>query len=145
VQDAARRTSYGDVPYVSQPFPQTHPDRLATLGRLFGLTPAPIPRCRVLELGCASGGNLIPLAYQLPESEFVGFDPSKDKPRHDFRDIYGELSGSCRGYLLDVPSGEVGGGCRGGCIITSYFQGYSLLITTSHKLGSSIFACDSEM
>jgi hypothetical protein len=67
------------------------------------------------------------------------------KPRHDFRDIYGELSGSCRGYLLDVPSGEVGGGCRGGCIITSYFQGYSLLITTSHKLGSSIFACDSEM
>jgi hypothetical protein len=77
VQDAARRTSYGDVPYVSQPFPQTHPDRLATLGRLFGLTPAPIPRCRVLELGCASGGNLIPLAYQLPESEFVGVNPSK--------------------------------------------------------------------
>jgi tRNA G46 methylase TrmB len=28
----------------------------------------------VLELGCASGGNLIPMAYGLPESEFVGID-----------------------------------------------------------------------
>src|SRR5262249_9809582 len=68
------RTSYDEVPYVSQPFPQTHPDRLATLGHLFGLAPAPLTRCRVLELGCASGGNLIPIAFHLPRSEFVGID-----------------------------------------------------------------------
>ena len=69
-------TSYDEVPYKSQPFVQTHPDRLATLGHLFGLTPTPITRCRVLELGCAGGGNLIPMAFHLPDSEFIGVDLS---------------------------------------------------------------------
>jgi methyltransferase-like protein/SAM-dependent methyltransferase len=67
-------SSYDEVPYPSQPFPQTHPDRLATLATLFGLRPAPPGRCRVLELGCASGGNLVPLALALPECNFVGID-----------------------------------------------------------------------
>ena len=70
------QTSYDEVPYESWPFPQTHPDRLATLATLFGMTPAPVARCRVLELGCASGGNLIPMAQTLPESHFVGVDLS---------------------------------------------------------------------
>lgn len=77
MNNSERQTSYDDVPYQSQPYSQTHPDRLATLGRLFGLSPKPVTRCRVLELGCASGGNLIPMAYHLPESEFVGVDLSK--------------------------------------------------------------------
>ena len=72
-----KRTSYDEIPYESQPFPQSHPDRLSTLGRLFGLSPAPITQCRVLELGCASGGNLIPMAYYLPQSEFVGVELSR--------------------------------------------------------------------
>ncbi len=67
-------TSYDKVPYGSHPFLQSHPDRLATLGRLFGMTPKPVTDCRVLELGCSSGGNLTPMAYQLPKSEFVGID-----------------------------------------------------------------------
>lgn len=70
------KTSYDDIPYASHPFAQTHPDRLATLGRLFGLRPTPVTRCRVLELGCASGGNLIPMAFHLPDSEFLGIDLS---------------------------------------------------------------------
>jgi methyltransferase-like protein/SAM-dependent methyltransferase len=70
-------TSYDKVPYQSNTFPQTHPDRLATLGQLFGLRTAPVTKCRVLELGCASGGNLIPMAFNLPESQFVGVDLSK--------------------------------------------------------------------
>lgn len=70
------QTSYDDIPYVSSPFSQTHPDRLAVMGRLFGMSPAPVAHCRVLELGCAAGGNLIPMAYQLPESDFVGVDLS---------------------------------------------------------------------
>jgi tRNA G46 methylase TrmB len=73
---ADHQTSYDAVPYKSYPFPQTHPDRMATLGRLFGFAPPPVACCRVLELGCASGGNLIPLAFQLPDSEFVGVDRS---------------------------------------------------------------------
>jgi SAM-dependent methyltransferase len=68
------RRSYDEVPYQSYPFPQSHPDRLATIGRLFGMEPAPVDRCRVLEVGCASGGNIIPLAASLPDSEFVGID-----------------------------------------------------------------------
>lgn len=67
-------SSYDKVPYESGSFPQTHPDRLATLGRLFGMTPSPITHCRVLELGCAGGGNLIPMAFHLPKSDFVGVD-----------------------------------------------------------------------
>lgn len=69
-------SSYDDVLYEGGSFPQTHPDRLATLGTLFGLAPAPVDRCRVLELGCAMGANLIPMAFQLPDSTFVGVDAS---------------------------------------------------------------------
>ena len=53
-------TSYDEVPYSSYPYARTQPDRLCTLGRLFGLAPAEPSRCRVLELGCAGGGNLVP-------------------------------------------------------------------------------------
>jgi cyclopropane fatty-acyl-phospholipid synthase-like methyltransferase len=31
----------------------------------------------MLELGCASGGNLIPMAFNLPDGEFVGIDLSR--------------------------------------------------------------------
>ena len=69
-------TSYDDVPYGNLAFAQTHPDRLATMARMFGLAPPPVATSRVLELGCASGGNLIPMAFNLPGSEFVGIDLS---------------------------------------------------------------------
>jgi methyltransferase-like protein len=41
---------------------------------LFGMQPAPVDRCRVLELGCGDGSNLIPMAVGLPHSTFVGID-----------------------------------------------------------------------
>src|SRR5262249_50612084 len=69
-------TSYDEVPYESLPFAQTHPDRLATVATLFGMRPAPADRSRVLELGCAAGGNLIPMALALPQSRFLGTDLS---------------------------------------------------------------------
>jgi methyltransferase-like protein/protein-L-isoaspartate O-methyltransferase len=69
--------SYDETPYESYPFPQSHPDRLATMATLFGMTPKPIENCRVLELGCASGGNLIPMAFTLPGSQFVGIELSE--------------------------------------------------------------------
>lgn len=67
-------TAYDDVPYPSVPFPQTHPDRLATLAALFGMRTASVEGCRVLELGCGDGGNLIPMALVLPGSRFLGLD-----------------------------------------------------------------------
>ena len=81
VQTCPMETSYDEIPYKGGPFPQTHPDRLATLAHLFGVEPAPVTRCRVLELGCASGGNLIPMAFHLPQSEFVGIDLSARQVR----------------------------------------------------------------
>jgi methyltransferase-like protein/cyclopropane fatty-acyl-phospholipid synthase-like methyltransferase len=68
--------SYDQVPYRSFPFRQSHPDRLATIAALHGITAPPVGQARVLELGCASGGNLLPMADQLPGGRFVGIDGS---------------------------------------------------------------------
>src|SRR6476646_5937641 len=67
---------YDAVPYPGHAFAQTHPDRLATLAALFGLDAAPPADCRLLEIGCGDGGNLLPMAVQLPRSTFVGIDSS---------------------------------------------------------------------
>ena len=66
--------SYDEVPYPSLSHASTHPDSLATLARLLGMQPAPVQECRVLELGCGVGGNLIPMACALPGSQFTGID-----------------------------------------------------------------------
>lgn len=68
--------SYDRVPYVSRSIPQMHPDHLATVARLRGMSPKDLSRCRVLELGCADGAHLIPLAASFPHSQFVGVDAS---------------------------------------------------------------------
>lgn len=67
-------TAYDEVPYTGRPYPDSHPERMATMARLFGAAPAPLERCRVLEVACGDAANLIPMAYALPQSEFVGFD-----------------------------------------------------------------------
>jgi methyltransferase-like protein len=72
----ARSTSYDEVPYPSQFFGPTHPARMAAIASLYGLSPPDPSRCRVLELGCANGGNLLPMAVELPEARFVGIDLS---------------------------------------------------------------------
>lgn len=69
--------SYDQVPYPNDPFPQTHPNRIATLATLFGMNVAPIENCRVLELGTGRGANLLGMAASLPNSQFVGVELSK--------------------------------------------------------------------
>ena len=66
--------AYHRIPYITRPLAASHPDRLASVATLFGMSPAPVASCRVLELGCGSGGNLIPMAYRLPGSRFTGID-----------------------------------------------------------------------
>ena len=70
-------SSYDEVPYSRKPYPQSHPDRLAVMATLFGMHPTPIDRCRVLELGGGSGGNIIPMASSLPGSQFLGVELSE--------------------------------------------------------------------
>lgn len=69
--------SYDQLPYDSLPLPETQPDFLAAVAWLHGFeTPDP-RRARILELGCAQGGNLIPLAWRWPDSECVGVELSR--------------------------------------------------------------------
>lgn len=61
-------------PYNSKPFYYTHISHLEVVGLLHGLSPKASNNARVLELGCSDGGNLIPMSYEFPKSEFVGLD-----------------------------------------------------------------------
>jgi methyltransferase-like protein/SAM-dependent methyltransferase len=72
----AQTTSYDELPYGANCFFYTHPDALATVATLAGVAPPRVECCRVLELGCAAGANLIPMALTLPEARFVGIDLS---------------------------------------------------------------------
>ena len=73
---AKTQTSYDTIPYPSLPFPETHPDRLAAVARIFGLEAPDLANCRVLELGCSMGGNLVAIAQNHPGSRCVGIDAS---------------------------------------------------------------------
>jgi methyltransferase-like protein/ubiquinone/menaquinone biosynthesis C-methylase UbiE len=72
----ATANAYDQIPYPNLSYTSTHPDRLASLALLLGMRPAPVTGCRVLELGCAGGGNLIPMADALRQSKFTGVDYS---------------------------------------------------------------------
>jgi SAM-dependent methyltransferase/methyltransferase-like protein len=65
---------YDTVEYPGFAYAHTHPDQLALMSLLYGLEPAPVATCRVLEVACNEGGNLIPMAYAIPGARFVGFD-----------------------------------------------------------------------
>jgi SAM-dependent methyltransferase len=73
---ALLQQSYDEVPYASHPFPQSAPEHLEAVATLFGLAPTPPPNARVLELGCAAGGNIIPFALRHPGARVVGLDLS---------------------------------------------------------------------
>ncbi|MGD9721314.1 MAG: methyltransferase regulatory domain-containing protein [Pirellulales bacterium] len=70
----ARLRSDADLIRPARAVPYGHPDRLASIARLFGMEPPGVDRCRVLELGSGSGGNLLPMAVRYPGSRFVGVD-----------------------------------------------------------------------
>lgn len=74
--------TYDEIAYPSFLHPQTHPDRLAVMATFLGMKPKAVENCRVLELGCGNGSNLISFAYSLPESEFVGIDLAENHIAH---------------------------------------------------------------
>jgi SAM-dependent methyltransferase len=67
---------YAAVPYAAQSNALSHPDRLATVATLYGLSPASPATCSVLEVGCSDGANLLPMAASLGAARFVGCDLS---------------------------------------------------------------------
>lgn len=71
------KTSYDEIPYPSSSFPKSHPKQIAGMARLFGVD-SPLPsKSRVLELGCADGANILPMAEGMPGAKFLGIDNSR--------------------------------------------------------------------
>ncbi len=95
--------AYEAIPYPSFTFPQTHPDRLASMAEFLGMTPASPEKSRVLELGCGDGSNLLSFAYTMPSSEFVGIDLAKihiDKANSGASDLgFSNISFHCQDLM----------------------------------------------
>ena len=79
--------NYDEIPYPRLTHFLTHPDRGCTLALLMGMKPAPIEHCRVLEIGCASGWNLLPMAINYPNSTFTGIDLSQRQIQDGLEDV----------------------------------------------------------
>jgi SAM-dependent methyltransferase len=72
--DGSPDGAYEQLSYPGFAYAHTHPARVEVLARLFGLSPAPAGACRVLEVGCGDGGNVLSMAQTLPGSTFTGID-----------------------------------------------------------------------
>ena len=70
------RTAYEDVAYVGRPNHHSHPDRIAAIASLFGLSPADPAGARILEVGCGDAANVLPMAARYPDARFVACDYS---------------------------------------------------------------------
>jgi len=68
--------TYDELPYDDAAYFHTHPSNLAVVATFCGMEPAPVETCRVLELGCAGGFNLLAMSHSLPAARFVGVDYS---------------------------------------------------------------------
>lgn len=76
------KAAYDAVDYECSAYPASHPDRLATVATLLGVDPPALSTCRVLEIGCADGTNIIPIAATWPEAVVVGCDLSPRPIEH---------------------------------------------------------------
>ena len=74
--DGAIADVYDEVHYPGLSHELSHPGHMGAVAQVLGLNPASPEHCRVLEIGCAAGYNLIPMAETLPGSEFIGIDTS---------------------------------------------------------------------
>jgi methyltransferase-like protein/cyclopropane fatty-acyl-phospholipid synthase-like methyltransferase len=88
--DAGSSTSYDEVLYPSYTHAQTHPDQMAMKATLFGMEPACVQSCRILEVGCGDGTNLISIGLGLPDARLVGVDLA-EKPIEHGRNIVRDL------------------------------------------------------
>lgn len=59
---------------ISKPVFCTSPAHLRAAAYLYGVKATPIAEARVLELGCAAGGNLLPFVLAQPGAQAIGID-----------------------------------------------------------------------
>ncbi|MCD8213149.1 MAG: class I SAM-dependent methyltransferase [Campylobacter sp.] len=67
---------YDEVPYFSAAFRDCSPVRIHAIAEFLGLEPKPVANARVLEFGCAYGGNILPFAVHNENADVVGIDIS---------------------------------------------------------------------
>ena len=72
--DPAVRALYQNRRYPAMSHPLSDPAVTAVAAALGGLIPAHPSNARIVEIGCASGHNLLPLARRWPASRFAGVD-----------------------------------------------------------------------
>lgn len=84
------KASYDEVLYRSNSYNMTCIDRLYEVAKMHGLSPRNPDNARVLEIGCASGGNIMGQAINHPNSHFIGIDLSDE-----------QVKIRQRGYLLN--------------------------------------------
>ena len=76
INDAIAK-SYEAANYASHAYEQSFIANLYARARLRGLNPKAPNSAKVLEIGCASGGNLIAQALVFKDAHFTGIDLSK--------------------------------------------------------------------
>ncbi|MEX2112500.1 MAG: class I SAM-dependent methyltransferase, partial [Pirellulales bacterium] len=64
---------------LNSPLPQAQPEQLAAIARVRGMQPCAGELAAVLEIGCGSGSNLLPLAERYPRGRLLGLDVSPSK------------------------------------------------------------------
>lgn len=108
VWKATAMNEYEEILYDDFPYEDAHIARLATIAHLFELSPSPIDQCRVLELGCGLGGNLIPMAELFPQSQFIGIDlsgPQIERGQRTIQSLDLRNIELCAMNILDIPDG----------------------------------------
>jgi hypothetical protein len=100
--------SYRRNPYPSFIHPLTHPDRIATVARLSGMTTPNVRTARVLEVGTGDGLNLLSIAATLPDAECVGFDIEPEGIGRGRERLAAAGLGNARLEVADLMAGAVG-------------------------------------
>jgi SAM-dependent methyltransferase len=102
---------YDLVTFQSTSVPGADCRRIEVIARLFGLTAAPCAQARVLELGCGSAANLIPLALEHPQARFIGCDLSRSALASGQRVIDGLGRTNVELRHVDICDVDDGWGC----------------------------------
>lgn len=68
--------SYDQTPYTTYAYRETDPAHLEGIAWLHGIAAPAVANASVLEIGCATGGNLLAMAARHPDARFIGIDIS---------------------------------------------------------------------
>lgn len=68
--------SYNTFPYDSHAFKWCAPAYIRAVAYLYGVDLPPVHNARLLEIGCAAGGNSLPFAFMYPDAHIMGIDIS---------------------------------------------------------------------